>query len=745
MVFATVSTGYFFGAFEPLERALMDTRFRLAERDATGSLVVVEIDARSLRELDTWPWPRLYHARLLDALFAAGVSEVALDIDFSATSTPDADRDLAAALSRAEQRVILPAFAQLDTGSRLPQSLAYTFPLPIFRQSARIGAVNVFAGSDSLVRQHAPEIFVDVTPLPSSPALLAGGSGAAGGEFYIDFGIRPQSIPSLSYVDALEHRVDPAMLAGKKVIVGATAVELGDQFAVPVHRTIAGPLLQALAYESLRQNRALQRSGPLPTLILALLVLVFGARPICGSPWRWGLLALLVVMPLLYAASLVLQAAQPFSLDIAPAGVGALLLYGVGVLRDVERQALEILRHRMLDMHRRAMLQSVIEDSFDGIVIARADGTVELANPAAARLLGHDRQEMVGKPIDLFLPGASRLHDGLGAASPALSPPPADLPLPIERDVVLPDRMAMTIEHVASSSHLRVTGRRWRRDATTPRVFIHTFRDITERKLAERKIRDAMQQAVAANRAKTEFLANMSHELRTPLNAIIGFSEIMEKEMFGSMADARYRDYAADIFHSGRHLLDIINDILDVSKIEAGQFTAIDERVDLGVVIDKCLTLMAAKARGSTLVMRSEIAPNLPTLRAESRLMKQIVLNLLSNAVKFTPAGGSVTVSAELEGARIVLRVADTGIGIPAGELAKVTRPFYQIDGGLARKREGTGLGLALVAVYAKLHEAELTLDSEVGRGTAVTLRFPQNRTFEHLHSPMGLPIAAEG
>jgi signal transduction histidine kinase len=128
-------------------------------------------------------------------------------------------------------------------------------------------------------------------------------------------------------------------------------------------------------------------------------------------------------------------------------------------------------------------------------------------------------------------------------------------------------------------------------------------------------------------------------------------------------------------------------------------------------------------------IMRSEIAPNLPALRGDSRLVKQIALNLLSNAVKFTPAGGFVTVSAKLDDAAIVLRVADTGIGIPADELAKVTKPFYQIDSGMTRKREGTGLGLALVAAYAKLHEAELRLDSAVGHGTVVTLRFPQNRT----------------
>jgi PAS domain S-box-containing protein len=718
LIFAAVTAAYLLGAFEPIERALMDSRFRLLPRDATGKLVVVEIDAKSLHQLDTWPWPRSYHARLIDTLFAAGADEVELDIDLSATSTPEADEALAAALARQGARVILPMFAQRARTGEQASGLVYTFPAPPFRGLARLGAVNVFPGADSLVRSYAREISYDGARLPSSPVLLA--DDAAGPEdFYLDFGIRVSSIPRLSYVDVLEGRFDASAIAGKKVIVGATAVELGDQFAVPLHRTLAGPLLQALAYESMTLHRALHRSAMLPTLALALVVLAGGAQPRPSRPWRASLFALLLIITALYAAALLLQAATPLSLDIAPAMLGAAALYGVGALRELERQTLEALKHRLSDLRRRAIMQSVLEDSFDGIIIAGADGSVELINAAGARLLGCTRAEPVGKPIDQFLPGSTALHDRTAGERQA----------PVEKELTRPDGTTIAVEQVATCSRLPMSRAAEASPATRPDVFIHTFRDISERKSAEAKLREALREADASSRAKSEFLANMSHELRTPLNAIIGFSEIIQKEMFGALSNPRYREYASDIAQSGAHLLGIINDILDVSKIEAGRFALNEERVDLGLVIAKCLKLVKARSPSAeALRIAGEIMPGLPPIRADLRLIKQIVLNLLSNAVKFTPRGGSVTASAALEAERVVLRVADTGIGIPVEELSRVTRPFYQVDSGLTRQREGAGLGLALVASYSRLHGAELSIASVVDEGTVVTLRFPRER-----------------
>lgn len=248
-----------------------------------------------------------------------------------------------------------------------------------------------------------------------------------------------------------------------------------------------------------------------------------------------------------------------------------------------------------------------------------------------------------------------------------------------------------------------------------------------ERRVAERT-RDlewAKEQAELASRSKTEFLATISHELRTPLNAIIGFSEVMAGSMFGPLGNARYQGYATDIVNSGRHLLAVINDILDVSKIEAGQMTLEMGPVDIGAVVDSALRLVETRARGGGVRLEAEIAADLPALVADRRRCLQILVNLLSNAVKFTAEGGSVTLAAAPSGEGIALHVRDTGIGMTADEIAVALEPFRQVDGSLARQYEGTGLGLPLARSMAELHGGALTVDSRKGEGTTVTVWLP--------------------
>ena len=249
--------------------------------------------------------------------------------------------------------------------------------------------------------------------------------------------------------------------------------------------------------------------------------------------------------------------------------------------------------------------------------------------------------------------------------------------------------------------------------------------------LLARKYEIAMTRAEAANQAKSEFLANMSHELRTPLNAINGFSEIMAGEMFGPVGDARYKGYAADILRSGQHLLSLINDILDMAKIEAGKMTLHYEKVSLKEVCEDALRLMRGRAEeaGLTLVLD---APDVQDIDADQRGMKQVMLNLISNAIKFTPEGGSVTVSVrEIERGRQKVSVADTGIGIAAEDLGRLARPFEQVEGQHSKTTQGTGLGLALTKSLIEMHHGLMTMDSEPGSGTVVSFDVPVLRPAE--------------
>jgi signal transduction histidine kinase len=258
---------------------------------------------------------------------------------------------------------------------------------------------------------------------------------------------------------------------------------------------------------------------------------------------------------------------------------------------------------------------------------------------------------------------------------------------------------------------------------------IGVTRDLTEVKAREQALIEAREQAVVANRAKSEFLANVSHELRTPLNAVIGFSEVLEVELYGAIENPRYRSYIRDIRKSGLHLLALINDILDFSKIEAGKLELRLELCDCSVIADDAARQIAHQASAQNLTFAVDLPPAPLTIQADARSVFRALLNMLSNAVKFTPSGGRVTLRyrRNAEGAA-VFSVADTGIGIAPADMEKALSPFGQIDSDIARRFRGTGLGLSIVKGICELHGGSLDIDSEVGVGTTVTIVIPDQR-----------------
>ncbi len=360
-----------------------------------------------------------------------------------------------------------------------------------------------------------------------------------------------------------------------------------------------------------------------------------------------------------------------------------------------------------------ARLREAIESISEGFILCDEQDRVVIANQRFHDFypeIAHLAQE--GRPFRHLLEASSRLGlacdvgDGRNWLAQRL----------IWRAQQIPH-----VQHLNSGRWLLVNERR---TASGQMVAIYT--DISDLKAGEEELRHAKAQAESAAQAKSDFLAAMSHELRTPLNAVIGFSDTMLNEVFGSLGNDRYREYARDIFNSGNHLLALINDILDLSKIEAGAMAMESHPVAVAEVVERALSMVRDAAAASRLELSAPLPDDLPAVAGDDRRLLQVMLNLLSNAVKFTPEGGRVTVSAQAEGDMVAVRVSDTGIGIAAKDLPHALEAFGQIDSSRSRRFPGSGLGLPLSRKLVELHGGSLVVDSTPGQGTTITVRLPR-------------------
>lgn len=389
----------------------------------------------------------------------------------------------------------------------------------------------------------------------------------------------------------------------------------------------------------------------------------------------------------------------------------------VGTITDVEERR----RAERALAETEKKFRTIVENAAGGIYQVAPDGRILSGNPSLARILGY------ASAADLIvaLPDIGKIY-----ADPRER-------LRYERDL---DSFGFVRNHEATVKRkdgqiiwVSENARAVRDDDENLLYYEGSIEDITQRKLAEKALKEAMLQSDLANRAKSEFLANMSHELRTPLNAIIGFSEIIQSQAMGPVGQNAYVDYAGDIYDSGKRLLSIITDILDISRIEAGNRTLNENLFDLHATASTCVSLLNSKAATAKITIVNKLPDTMPKIIGEELAFKQMIMNILSNAIKFTPPEGRVTIDFDYRGvgSDLNLSITDTGIGMDEKEIEKALSPFGQVESAFSRTNSGTGLGLTLVDSLIKLHEGRFELISRKGVGTTATIVIPARRIAE--------------
>jgi cell cycle sensor histidine kinase DivJ len=400
-------------------------------------------------------------------------------------------------------------------------------------------------------------------------------------------------------------------------------------------------------------------------------------------------------------------------------GVASATLYAAGLAFGAESLARTSVTLLSREEERYRLLARNMSD-----VISRhqRNGAVQFISPAAEAMLGMPVAQLLGH--GLF----DRVHVAdrpayLTALSDAARGDVRSVEFRLRRDPIGSERGQ--IDFIWVEMRCRPLDQHQRGDVTAELEVVAVMRDVTDRKLSEQALDQARSAAEAADAAKTRFLATMSHELRTPLNAIIGFSEMIAQEQTLMLAASQRKEYAELINASGQHLLSVVNGILDMSKMESGNFEIASEPFAPRAALMHCCNLLALKARENGIDLITDAPQDLPVMTGDPRAFKQIVLNLVANAVKFTERGGQVTVSASASASQLTLRISDTGVGIAPDDLKRIGAPFFQCGKTYERRHEGTGLGLSIVKSLIALHLGELTVQSKLGEGTAVTVKLP--------------------
>ncbi|MGE0339390.1 MAG: ATP-binding protein [Xanthobacteraceae bacterium] len=566
-------------------------------------------------------------------------------------------------------------------------------------------------------------------------------------------------MPLRAYLDALIHPAarQDALVAARHRAFFATRlfVGLSALAGLPLYLALHGvpgplevvalcwALTPLLLVMYLSRSGHYERAQLFSACALALLVALIGATTggivSFVAPWlvvialeaslsaSRRLIVATIVISLMTAVALWLAVPAPQSLAfnqdwIALAGVATASIYAGGIALANSTFVREGDFAKVASEARYKLLAQNISD-----VIARhgADGGITFLSPAVERLAGVPASDLLGHKLLDRVHLADRPAFLTAISDASRGTLPVSLEFRLQRERFNGDqRTAPEFVWVEMRSHAIDSGTAALAGEKT-RPVVSVFRDISRRKADALALENARSEAERANDAKSKFLATVSHELRTPLNAIIGFSEMLAREEEMKLDAARRQDYARLIRDSGEHLLAVVNGILDMSRIEAGHFEIVTEPFAVRPLIENCRNMLSLRAEQAGIQLFADVAADLPEINADPRAFRQVVINLVSNAIKFTEAGGKVDVTARAAGGMLELIVADTGVGIPEADLARLGDPFFQGRSSYDRMYEGTGLGLSVVMGLVKLHGGSVEIESRLRKGTKVSVRLP--------------------
>ena len=719
-IWIAVASLYALGALDFLEYRLADLRYRLTPQEASGELVVVSIDAESIAEIGTWPWPRSLHAQAVKRLSAAGARQIALDIDFSSRSTPAEDTTLANALEGTKPPPIVPVFKQFSRSIRGLSSIIETGPIDEIARSGRLASINVQPESDGLVRRLRYSDFWRGQHVPSLAAALVTPGRFAEGSFHIDFGIDVSSIPVVSFADLIAGRFDERRIKGRAVVIGSTAIELGDQIAVPIHKALPGVLVESLAYESIIQNRALKRSGITPVVIIALVMALLLGPWLVRADWRSGALAAMAVVVGAPTAALAAQAQFPVLVDTAPLMLVAFLSYGTGLVGKINTQARQIFKQDMAALHRQAMMQTLLEQSFDGFMSIDAAGRIQWINRAGAEIFNATENELIGEDAGQLFGDkkpAGAVVEFLEAQL-ALGGPAAPREVVGSRDNSTTFPMELAVARSALTLSRHALERR-----TVERVFyLCTVRDISDRKKVETDLRQAQKMEAVG-----QLTGGAAHEFNNLLMVVAGNLDLMrraDKGEFTSLIDRAQRAVSRGASLT-RHLLAFSRkQPLHPSNVNLGELLLSVEELLSGTI-------------SGEIEIETSCPEELWQIHVDPIQIELALLNIAINARDAMPGGGTISMTAwnisemterPVNGAKlrpgdyVVIAVSDTGGGMEPEIIERAFEPFFTTK----EVGKGTGLGLSMVYGFVEQSGGAVEVDSQIGRGSIVRLFLPK-------------------